>query len=76
MAETERWTTAQAAAHCGGVNPGTYRDYVNRLNAPGPLNERDPVTGAKLYDAAAVRAWHENRLGKGWRKTRTDLKET
>jgi hypothetical protein len=62
----ERWTTTQVAEHCG-VNPGTYRDYVSRRGAPGPLRERDPETGAKLYDAAAVRAWHEGRPGKGWR---------
>jgi hypothetical protein len=60
------WTTGQVAQHCG-VNPGTYRDYVSRLDAPGPVDARDPVTGAKLYDAAAVKAWHANRPGKGWR---------
>ena len=64
----ERWTTSQAAAHCGGVKPSTYRDYVAKLGAPAPLRERDPATGAKLYDAEAVKAWHAGRPGKGWRK--------
>jgi len=66
---TERWTTTQVAEYCG-VNPGTYRDYVSEGRAPGPLNERDPETGAKLYDSAAVIKWHANRPGAG---TRTDL---
>jgi hypothetical protein len=67
---TESWTTAQAAAYCG-INPSTFRDYVSDGRAPQPMDERDPVTGAKLYDADAVRDWHEHRPGKG---TRTDLK--
>jgi hypothetical protein len=69
MDAAERWTTGQVADYLG-INPGTYRDYVVRQGAPGPLRERDPDTGAKLYDAAAVRAWHANRPGKG---ARTDL---
>ena len=64
------WTTTQAAKHCR-VNPGTYRDYVSRLGAPGPVDARDPATGAKLYEAAAVMAWHATRPGKGWRKEQT-----
>lgn len=66
---TERWTTTQAAAHCG-VKPSTYRDYVSSGYAPAPLDERDPATGAKLHDAAAVIEWHASRPGAG---TRTDL---
>lgn len=61
---TDRWTTAQVADYCG-IRPGTYRDYVNRQGAPGPLRERDPDTGAKLYDVDAVKAWHANRPGRG-----------
>lgn len=61
---TDRWTTAQVAEYLG-VNPSTYRDYVADGRAPGPLRERDPDTGAKLYDAAAVKAWHESRPGRG-----------
>lgn len=65
----ERWTTAQVAEYCG-VRPSTYRDYVSDGRAPGPLPERDLKTGAKLYDADAVKAWHANRPGRG---ARTDL---
>jgi hypothetical protein len=65
----ERWTTAQVAEYCG-VRPSTYRDYVSDGRAPGPLPERDPQSGAKLYDADAVREWHANRPGAG---ARTDL---
>jgi hypothetical protein len=67
----ERWTTQQAAKWCG-VQPDTYRSYVTRGYAPSALNERDPVTGAKLHDAAAVREWHAGRPGRG---ARTDLQE-
>lgn len=66
---TERWTTAQVAEWCN-IRPSTYRDYVSEGRAPGPLNERDPETGAKLYDADAVKEWHANRPGAG---ARTDL---
>lgn len=66
---TERWTTAQVAEWCN-IRPGTYRDYVSEGRAPGPLRERDPETGAKLYDAEAVKEWHASRPGAG---ARTDL---
>lgn len=66
---TERWTTAQVAEWCN-IRPSTYRDYVSEGRAPGPLPERDAETGAKLYDAAAVKEWHANRPGAG---ARTDL---
>lgn len=69
---TERWTTAQAAEWCN-IRPSTYRDYVSEGRAPAPLPERDPASGAKLHDAAAVRAWHASRPGAG---TRTDLGQT
>ena len=65
----ERWTTAQVAEWCN-IQPSTYRDYVSEGRAPAPLAERDPVTGAKLYDAEAVRQWQANRPGAG---ARTDL---
>lgn len=65
----ERWTTAQVAEYCG-VRPSTYRNYVSEGRAPGPLAERDPESGAKLYDADAVKVWHASRPGPG---SRTDL---
>lgn len=63
------WTTTQAARHWG-VKPGTYRDYVSGGYAPPPVEMRDPVTGAKLHDARAVREGFANRSGRG---ARTDL---
>jgi hypothetical protein len=69
MKTTERWTTAQVAEWCN-IRPSTYRDYVSEGRAPGPLPERDLKTGAKLYDAEAVKTWHANRPGPG---ARTDL---
>lgn len=65
----ETWTTQQAAAHCG-CKPDTYRAYVTRGHAPPALPLRDPVSGARLHDATAVRAWHAGRPGRGHR---TDL---
>lgn len=67
----ERWTTRQAADYCG-IEPDTYRAYVNRGLAPPALHERDPDTGARMHDADAVRAWNASRPGQG---ARTDLKE-
>ncbi len=73
----DRWTAAQAGAHCKtirrpeGVVARTYRYYVRRLGAPDAVG-RDVETGAKLYDADAVREWHANRPGRG---ARTDLRE-
>lgn len=66
-----RWTTRQAAEHCG-VSPATYRDYVSDGRAPAPFQDRDPATGAKLHDAAAVKSWHASRPGQG---ARTDLSD-
>lgn len=68
----ERWTTAQVAEFCG-IQPSTYRAYVSQNRAPAALPERDPETGAKLYDADAVRAWADSRPGPG---ARTDLGQT
>jgi hypothetical protein len=67
---TELWTAQQAGEHCGTVG-ATYRYYVKRLGAPAAV-DRDVETGAKLYDATAVQAWHANRAGRGYR---TDLRE-
>lgn len=73
---TELWTAAQAGGQCrtkerpNGVPGATYRRYVALLGAPDAV-ARDVKTGAKLYDAAAVREWHANRPGRG---ARTDLK--
>lgn len=67
-----KWTTTQAAAHCG-VAPSTLRDYASSGRAPAPLPERDPTTGAKLYDAQAVKDWHASRPGKGWRAGETSI---
>jgi hypothetical protein len=70
-------TAAQAGALCvtdqspNGVAARTYRYYVKRLGAPDTVG-RDIDTGAKLYDAEAVREWHANRPGPG---ARTDLRE-
>lgn len=60
----ELWTTAQCAEHCG-VKPATWRDYVNRLGAPGPV-VREAGRGQNLYLASAVRRWHAGRRGPGW----------
>lgn len=74
----EHWTADQAGAHCKtkwspeGVSGATYRRYVTLSGAPDAVG-RDLETGAKLYDAQAVREWHANRPGRGHR---SDLEET
>lgn len=65
----ELWTTTQAAEHCG-VKPKTFNDYRQRLGAPDPVDRQPGRSGQDLYDAAAVRAWHASRPGRG---ARTDL---
>jgi len=71
----ERWTAAQAGAHCttprspDGVSGRVYRNYVRDLGAPDAVG-RDLYTGHKLYDPEAVMEWHARRPGQGFR---TDL---
>lgn len=67
----ERWTTSQAAAHCG-VLMDTFRSYVNRGLAPRPLPHEFGPRGERIFLADEIRRWHANRPGPG---TRTDLKE-
>ncbi len=64
------WTTRQCAEYCG-VSASTYRDYVKRLGAPGPVAREPGRQGQNLHDAEAVRQWHANRAGQG---RRTDLR--
>ncbi len=61
------WTTQQCAEHCDGVSASTYRDYVKRLGAPGPVAREPGRHGQNLYDADAVRQWQASRAGQGHR---------
>lgn len=77
MDDREVWTTRQAATHCG-IRPATYRDYTRTNGAPGPLEYRS-AGGELLFDAAAVRAWHAKRPGRGSQArlvTRSDTTHT
>lgn len=65
----ERWTTRQAAEHCG-VRPSTFRAYVNRDHAPQPLPDEFGKRGERIFLADEIRRWHANRPGPG---ARTDL---
>jgi hypothetical protein len=70
MIDRTLWTTTESATWWG-VKPGTFRDYVSKGYAPSPVDVRDPVTGSKMYDAAAVRAAFAARPGQG---ARTDVR--
>ena len=65
MLDPELWTTNQAAEHCG-IQPATWRDYVHRNGAPGPVSREPGRAGQDLYDATAVRAYQAGRPGRGW----------
>lgn len=75
----DRWTAEVAGANCktkrspNGVSGATYRRYVLLSGAPDAVSREPGRKGQNLYDPDAVRAWHAQRPGQGYR---TDLKET
>lgn len=52
------WTAADCARHLD-ITPSTWRAYVNREQAPTAVGHLDART--PLWDAGAVRDWHERR---------------
>lgn len=69
-APAEEWTVRQCADHLG-IQPGTWRSYVARGQAPKPTRHLDQRT--PLWSAAEVRAWQ--RPGRGARTDLTTPKE-
>ena len=61
--DEDLWTIAEAAAHCG-ISAATWQSYVSRGQAPAPdkTYARTP-----LWRPDAVREWHSQRPGRGWR---------
>lgn len=54
--------TASQAATLAGIKPGTWRAYVSRGQAPGPVEHLDGRT--PLWDRAEVEAWIARRDGR------------
>lgn len=59
---------SDAGAACG-TTAASYRYYVRRLGAPGPVTSFPNDSGrfVSFYDLDAVAAWHAARPGRGYR---------
>lgn len=58
--------TAEECAALAGIGGSTWRSYVAREQAPAPVGY-DPVSGARVWDEAQVRAWLVERPGRSGR---------